>query len=183
MNLSFMKKLVLLALLTAVLAPFQVQADYKALLKSGEELYATDYWLDKVDKNVIRLLINGGMTRIPRSDVRYIAPVPTSNQRVRTAIKRITFQQRPGLASASLSEQQKTATNKKAPSPFQQEAELLAQEQDLAKEAYREALKNGDIEKRQEARDKIQKLTQQLNDLRDRVMVDNLGEVPDWWRW
>ena len=75
-------------------------ADYQVLLKSGETLYARDYWLDKVDKELIRLDIDGSTHRVPRDGVRYISPLPEEDPRARIAIKRITFAPREKLAAA-----------------------------------------------------------------------------------
>ena len=184
MNMSFMKKFALMILLTAVPPPSQVLAEYKTLLKSGEEFYAVDYWVDSVDNDVIRLLANGAMTRIPRRDILYIAPVADDDQRFRTAIKRISFEGRPHPASAELEIASPAPTsNENAPSPFQQDAEQLWQELELAKEEYREVLKKGELEKHQEARNRIQDLSRQLHDLQERVKADNLGEIPEWWSW
>ncbi|MDX9710207.1 MAG: hypothetical protein RBT64_11705, partial [Trichloromonas sp.] len=84
-------------LLLGVAAP--ATADYQVLLKSGETLYARDYWLDKVDKELIRLDIDGSTRRVPRDGVRYIAPLPEEDPRARIAIKRITFAPREKLAA------------------------------------------------------------------------------------
>jgi len=75
-------------------------ADYQVLLKSGETLYARDYWLDKVDKKLIRLDLDGTTRRVPRDGVLYIAPMPEEDPRARIAIKRITFAPREKLAAA-----------------------------------------------------------------------------------
>lgn len=75
-------------------------ADYQVLLKSGETLYARDYWLDKVDKNLIRLDLDGTTRRVSRDGVLYIRPIPEEDPRARIAIKRITFAPKEKLAAA-----------------------------------------------------------------------------------
>lgn len=77
-----------------------VAADYQVLLKSGETLYARDYWLDKVDKNLIRLDLDGTTRRVSRDGVLYITPMPEEDPRARIAIKRITFAPKEKLAAA-----------------------------------------------------------------------------------
>lgn len=87
-----------ICLLLGVAAP--AVADYQVLLKSGETLYARDYWLDKVDKNLIRLDLDGTTRRVSRDGVHYITPMPEEDPRARVAIKRITFASKEKLAAA-----------------------------------------------------------------------------------
>jgi len=94
------KAIYVLCLLLAVAAP--ATADYQVLLKSGETLYARDYWLDKVDKKLIRLDLDGTTRRVPRDGVLYIAPMPEEDPRARIAIKRITFAPKEKLAAAGV---------------------------------------------------------------------------------
>lgn len=188
MNFFLMKSFTLTVLLTALLAPTPVLAGYKALLKSGEELYVSNYWVDMVDKDVIRLLVNGTMTRISRSEVLYIAPTSSIGPQTRTAIKRISFAPRPldsnefDIASAAPVEPKGTDPQE-PPSALQLDAEQLNREIEMAKEDYREILKNGELEGHQEARDRIRELSRELNELRERAKDTNQGELPAWWRW
>lgn len=195
MKFFFMRKAALLALLIAVLAPSQASAQYKALLKSGEELYASDYWVDKVDKEVIRLLTNGTMTRIPRSTVRYIAPVAPGDRRVRTAIKRITFAPKNNyVAALPETEHDDTPANSesrltppqdpKATAEFlRNEAERIDREREAAKNDFRKALNGGDFSMRQRTRQRILDLTEERSKLLEKVKVASSGVIPAWWRW
>lgn len=183
-------RLLLLALLPAVLGrPDAADAGYKVLFKSGEERFVDDYWLDQIDKTVIRLLSNNAMERVPREGVRYISPQDNYQRGPKTIIKRITFQQKPGLApylseiTRGREEGTPAPAEAVAKSPFQAEAETLVQERENAKNGYREALTTGDMTQREEFWGKIQAVSEQITVLRERVKVDNLGELPDWWRW
>jgi len=197
MNFFFMKKFILPALLIAILAPCQACAEYKAQLKSGEELYAADYWVDKIDNQLIRLEINGSMERMPRNLFLYIAPVPPGDRHVRTAIKRITFapKERFMAAPPEAGSAAETTANSE-PQPPQQpqqpqtaenswrnEAERIDREREAAKDDFRKALNNSDFSMRQQARQRILDLTAERSKLLEKVKVASNGEIPDWWRW
>ncbi len=188
MKQPLMKSITSFTLCLACWAPFSALAGYKALLKTGEELYVSNYWVDRVDQEVIRLLVDGSMTRIPRNEVLYIAPTSAMDQHCRTAVKRITFALRTQAVNEAESppadETTADTTSAQPPSSLQVDAEHLYQSLEMAKEDYRKILQNGDeIEGHQEARNRIQELTGELNDLREQAKAGNRGELPGWWRW
>ena len=194
-------------LLLGVAAP--ATADYQVLLKSGETLYARDYWLDKVDKDLIRLDIDGSTHRVPRDGVRYIAPLPEEDPRARIAIKRITFAPREKLAAAvveapwegdaALAERDGSAEETVATSAdgtvsavgdplamdefWREEAERIDEQREAAKEEFKAALAGDDLAARQQARQKILDLTDARTRLREEVRSAHQGMLPAWWRW
>jgi hypothetical protein len=183
---------VFICALTLLLFPIECLAGYKVLLKSEESLFVEDYWVDKIDSTVIRLLINGENMRYPRGDIRYIAPRSIEDIGVNTIIKRLTFASRTEYSTADIqtpvgSEDPKTFTAADNTSPvsafLQQEATALEAKQKREKEAYEETLISGDLEARQKAREKILKWADDWKELTVKVKYANGGELPDWWRW
>jgi len=188
-------------------------ADYQVLLKSGETLYARDYWLDKVDQKMIRLDIDGSTRRIPRDGVRYIAPLPEEDPRARIAIKRITFAPREKLAAVVVetpreegaAEAEESASSADAVVEtavtsadgvasavgdplamdefWREEAERIDEQREAAKEEFKTALAGDDLAARQQARQKILDLTDARTRLREEVRGAHQGVLPAWWRW
>lgn len=199
----------LLSLLLCMLcSPVPVFAGYKVLLKSGEEIHASDYWLDRVDKSLIRLDIDGTTQRIPRDGVLYISPVADVDRRSRTAIKRITFQPKeklavvPAEANAPRDGEEGAAPVASASPPaeipaappapvdplaaeglLRDEAERIDREREAAKDAFKNSLGTSDLARRQQARQKILDLTEERSRLLEKVRAANQGTLPTWWRW
>lgn len=187
-------------LLLGVAAP--ATADYQVLLKSGEIFYARDYWLDKVDKKLIRLDIDGTARRVARDGVLYIAPLPEDDPRARIAIKRITFAPKEKLAAAvvgSSPEGDPAATTESGlvtdaaatsvPASdvadsldmddfWRDEAERIDEQREAAKEEVKAALAGDDLAARQQARQKILDLTEARSRLREEVRSAHQGMLP-----
>lgn len=197
-----------ICLLLGVAAP--AAADYQVLLKSGETLYARDYWLDKADNKMIRLDIDGSARRVPRDGVLYITPMPQDDPQARIAIKRITFAPKDKLAVAVVEapREERVAAATDADSPpaaetnaasddgaasvgdplamdefWREEAERVDQQREAAKEEFKAALAGDDLAARQQARQKILDLTDARTRLREEVRSAHQGLLPAWWRW
>lgn len=199
-----------ICLLLGAAAP--AAADYQVLLKSGETLYARDYWLDKVDNKLIRLDIDGSTRRVPRDGVLYITPMPQDDPQARIAIKRITFAPKDKLAVAVVEAPREergaeSASPTDAASPpaaeaaasddgtasvgnplamdefWRAEAERIDEQREAAKEEFKAALAGDDLAARQQARQKILDLTDARTRLREEVRGAHQGVLPAWWRW